>query len=612
MCKLKLSRLFCLLFALSVFLGSFGLNASAASDNLVNSNLTQWHNIEGASTVDVYGNNNVYRLNATGGSVGLFSGVVYDLPSFVAGHSYTLKFRLPSAAEIAKAYNVSFTDSQLKAYYNNAEISVGYGFVSADGNSIISPVNLFTFNSSNISRYVGTNLSTTFVAGSASGRPCVYIQLYSSDSGLHLFYFSEFVLFDNDDNSKELTGIKGFLHSIRWDLVGGTCDEEDCPHSSNVNPHLSLTQRMTSGFSSLLDNIGSKFEEGSTLNTWFNNLASDVSDLGDREEGFFSNLGDRVSGFFDKLREDTTSGFTNVGDWFSGLGEDLSNWFDGVKLKFQEVGVSITTKFQEIGDKFTEFFDKFKPRVYIDLKWVRGLVNWSTGELMLNDDKSQYVVVSDLFEVPHGTKYLLDYSNTDITKALAIHTYDLNGNFIRSDAYAKSLESFELRSGFKYRFRTQYTPGVEDLSIVNDYVMIYSDEGWINALLYNMKMGIRNLFVPDEAFITQWKADLELLLDERLGVIWDAGDFFVSLVQTISDLLTTTSDDIHYELPKMEVDLNGQTFTLWQAQQVDFSFLKKNAFFSMLYNLYKAVLNVFLGIPLLNYAKKEMDATLHN
>ncbi len=128
----------------------------------------------------------------------------------------------------------------------------------------------------------------------------------------------------------------------------------------------------------------------------------------------------------------------------------------------------------------------------------------------------------------------------------------------------------------------------------------------------NILDGIKRLFVPDEQFISTWKEEMEILLQERLGIIWDAGDFFIALIQTIGDLLTTTADDIHYELPEMVVELNGQTYTLWQAQQVDFSFLEKNAFFAMLYKLYKAVLNVFLGIPLLNYAKKEMDATLHN
>lgn len=497
------SRPLALLICLFVLLSSiFVIQVNAASDNLVNSNLTQWHNIEGASTVQVYGNGNVYRLNATGGSVGLFNGLVYDLPSFVAGHSYTLKFKLPSAVEIAEAYNVSFSDSQLISYYNNAEISVGYGFLSADGSRIISPVNLFTFNSSNISRYVGTNLSTTFVAGSASGRPCIYIELYSSDGNLHLFYFSNFVLFDNDDNSAELTGIKGFLHSIRWDLVGGVCEEEDCPHSSNVNPHLSLTQRMTAGFSSLLENIGNKFEDGSTLNIWFNDLSSGVSSLGDRFNTFITGLGDRISGFFDNLKEGIFSKFDSLGIDLRGWFSDVGSWFDDLsgKLKgwFDDTVSSIDTFFNNLWDKFDKLFDKFKPRVYERFQWRRGIVNWSTGEVTLRDDNYPYVIVTDLFTVSPGTKYLIDYIDSDITQSVAIYKYDYYGNYIGALAYTNSFEGMELESGFQYRFRTNFTPGSEDTSAVNDYVLVYADEGWINALVHviqNFFKGCFNLVI---------------------------------------------------------------------------------------------------------------------
>ncbi len=531
------SRPLALLICFLVLLSSiFVIQVNAASDNLVNSNLTQWHNIEGASTVDVYGNDNIYRLNATGGSVGLFSGVVYDLPSFVAGHSYTLKFRLPSASDIAKAYNVSFTDSQLTGYYKNSEVSVGYGFVSADGSSIISPVNLFTFNSSNISRYVGTNLSTTFVAGSASGRPCVYIQLYSSDGNLHLFYFSEFVLFDNDDNSAELTGIKGFLHSIRWDLVGGVCEEEDCPHSSNVNPHLSLTQRMTSGFSSWLENIGNKFEEGSTLNIWFNDLSSGVSSLGDRFNTFISGLGDRISGFFDNLKE-------GIFDKFDSLGIDLRGWFSDVGSWFDNTISSIDTFFNNLWDKFNQFFDKFKPRVSMPLKWMRGVIN---GQGVVIERPGQhdykYVIISEALTVSPGSIYYLDYVDSVETDILVVFKYDYYGNYIGMSSYSNSVEGIVLDGGFQYRFRSCYTPGVEDLSVMNDYVIVYADEGWIDAIIHiieNFFTGCLNLllyFDWDGYYENPFMND-----DDPISLISGyLDDIFISLIMLkISILLST-------------------------------------------------------------------------
>lgn len=124
--------------------------------------------------------------------------------------------------------------------------------------------------------------------------------------------------------------------------------------------------------------------------------------------------------------------------------------------------------------------------------------------------------------------------------------------------------------------------------------------------------GIKSLFIPDEQFIADWKIDIESVLAARLGIIWQAGDFCVSLIQTVTDLLTTRAEDMHYSLPKMEFTLEGKTYVLWEERAVDFSFIETNSFFRFLFGLYKTVLNVSLGIPLINYARKEMDNTLHN
>lgn len=598
-----------MLLCLSLLLAAFSVNVSAASDtNLIDPDLSTWEAMN--DSFSFLSKNGINRLTAkgttyetsTGGSYSLFNGIIYDLPSFVAGHSYTISFKLPGGDEIGEAWNTTYTDDKVIAYYNNASLVVGYGFLSADGSTLESSNNLYEITSDNIGKYVGKTMKTSFVASSASGRPCVFIWVLASDTNNHLFFISDISLVDNDDNSAELTGIKGFLHSIRWDLVGGVCEEEDCPHSLETNPHLSLTERLTAGFSSMFESIGSKFEEGSTLNLWFNDLSSGVTDLGDRVDGFFSGLGDRIGGFFDNLTSGMTDGFSDVGSWFTDLGNDLSSWFDGVKQKFQEVGDSITTKFQEIGDKFTEFFDKFKPRVFVDLKWERGLVHWSTGELYLKDENYPYVVVSELFTVPHGTKYLLDYIDSDETSSLAIHKYDLNGNFIRSDAYAFSFEAMELESGYQYRFRTQYTPGVEDLSIVNDYVMLYSDEGWINALVNNLQSTIKGLFIPDDEFIESWKSDLTTCLEEHLGFIYTSFDFIGDFFTKLKDLLGSSKDGkLEFVLPAVNFELNGVRYDLWDDKPVDMSFLNEGVW-GTLYGFYKILLYIIIIFALLNYS----------
>lgn len=627
MCRLKLSRLFCLLFALSVFFGSFGLSASAASDNLIDSNLSNWENLSDTDSIafpiTVTAAGDIYRLTLSEYDSDTYWGFLLDKTSLIAGHSYSLSFKLPTRAECNSAFGNSYSASVYENHFINSEIRIGIGFLSSSGELNLTDYNiLYTINKSNYTNFFGKTLKASFIASSYTGTPVLFINITSLDGSKHTFYFSDFKLVDNDDNSAELTGIKGFLHSIRWDLVGGTCEEEDCPHSSGDNPHLSLSERMSSGFASMFQTIGDKFEEGSTLNVWFNGLSDKVGSingsltgLGDRISGFFSGLGDRISVFFSNLGDRMSTFFgelgSDIGGFFSDLKTNMSNWFS-------ELGNKITTKFQEIGDKFTEFFEKFKPVVSFNFDW-RSNVWISTSNGLIYESESYYynAAVTDFFEVSEDFLIKFDFKKHPSFN-LYVFQYNEIGGFVKVFTFNRDTSEYVLSPGYKYRFYYFGSKNINfnDYSDLNDfcgqYLQVYCDEGWVNALLYKAKMGLRSLFVPDEAFIATWKEELEDLLQERLGIIWDAGDFFVALIQTIGDLLTTTSDDIHYELPEMVIELNGQTYTLWQAQQVDFSFLEKNAFFAMLYKLYKAVLNVFLGIPLLNYAKKEMDSTLHN
>lgn len=586
-------------------LSFFSVGVSAASDNLVESNLTQWSNLNGSFDIQLYGNNNIYRLGANGGSSNFFNGIIYDLPNFVAGHSYTLRFKLPSASEIASAWNVGFTDAVFNSYYNNAQVFVGYGFVNPEG-TIVEGQNLFyEFNASNISRYVGQNLSTTFVASSSTtgGRPVIFISVTTTDSNQHFFYFSNFSLFDNDDNSQELKGIKGFLHSIRWDLVGGVCDENDCPHSSDVNPHLSLTERMTGGFSSLLDNIADKFEEGSTLNNWFTDLSDKVSGSVSSSS---TSLGDRIKGFFEDISKSLTEKYENLdinlGDWFDDVGE----WFDNLKN-------SISEFFENLWNKFNEFFEKFKPRVYEQLIWQRGMINMQTGAIVSSN--VQNVIVSEFFEVPLGSEYLIDYIRTDHNGAFQIYQYNLDdGSYIgHLGIINTATEGFVLPEGYQYRFRlalnTEYKP-----SEANQIVKIYADEGWLNALVHLIIAKIKGLFVPDPNLFNELYEDMEQLMQERLGIIYEATVFTSDLLETIGEMLSGSSakaragDAIIFTIPAININLPGQgSFQLWNKQEFQLDFLSTNEFFAFFYGLYKMILWIICIFATIKHALRTYE-----
>lgn len=547
---MKRSRPLSLFLSVLFFIFLFPVVSLGASDNLINPDLTTWTDWSDV-TSDVIPctltkGGNVYRVTVNSGSSTNYVGAVFDNSSLIAGHSYSLSFKMPSRAEVNDAFGTSYSSNVFENHFEKCIVGIGVGFLSASGD-LDTPENmqLYQITKDNYTKFFGKTLKASFVASNYSGTPVVYIGLLPSDSSNHSFYFCDFKLVDNDDNSVELTGIKGFLHSIRWDLVGGTCEEEDCPHSSGDNPHLSLSERMSSGFASMFQTIGDKFEEGSTLNTWFNGLSDKVgsingslSGLGDRINGFFSGLGDRISGFFSNLGDRLSGFFTNlgtsIGGFFSDLKTNMSNWFS-------ELGNKITTKFQEIGDKFTEFFEKFKPRVYINFDWIRAWIN-SEGKVY---ESNVHCVTSDLFYVNSDLNLNVKFVR-GVFNVLYVVKYDSNGNFIKFEkTFYNTGDELALEQGFCYRFylvgnQSNVLPDSE-LDQCNDYCLVYSDEGWINALFFNIKSFFSNLISGFGNLILyfNWDGDYTNPFECEDSPIDKVSEFFDDLIEYVDSIGTS-------------------------------------------------------------------------
>lgn len=452
----------------------FVVPVSAASGNLISTDLTDWKNLskydDNATELTIVNRGDIYRLTIPKASDTVYYGAVLDKTSLIAGHSYTLTFSMPTAAEISSAFDVAFSSSDLAGYIAGAQANVCIGYLNALGElNIDNSGILYSITESNYISFVGKDLKASFVAGTYTGTPCVVIALYSMNQSKHYFFFQDFCLVDNDDNSTELKGIKGFLHSIRWDLVGGQCDESDCSHSVPDYPHLSLTERMSSGFQGFFDNVSGKLGE----------LKSSLTGLGDRISGFFSDLIENIREFFAGLG-DRISGF------FSDLKSSLSTWVGNIGTWLNDLGEKITSKFQEIGDKLTEFFDKFKPRVYIELEWVWGKVHITKGTIVKPVNYS--VVTEEFFDYSaNEEKYIIKLNRENATyQYFSIYKYDVQGNYIGSKAYSPNTYTEWFEPGYKYRFVYGFDEGL-DPELANDYVLIYADEGWVNALLSSLQ-----------------------------------------------------------------------------------------------------------------------------
>ncbi len=575
------------------------VRASAAS-NLIDPNLSNWEESSNSSGTAVTAHDNIYRLRVdtvSSGSASIGAGFVYTLPDLVAGHSFTLSLKFPTSEEIAEAWGSDYTHSQLISHYTGSQLLIGFGYVD-DSGELYSVNELFTVTEDNVQNFIGKTVSASFVAENTSGTPCIYIGSITNRTSFANFFVSNFVLIDNDDNSQELKGIKGFLHNIYWDTVGGVCDEEDCPHSSPVTPHTSLAERFSNSFNAFFDNLNSKLD---SVNTDINSSTSSVG-------GWFSDIGDKLSTNF-------TNNINTIKENFSGLITDM-------KESFSNLGSNISGFFDNLWNNISTWFDKFKPRVYEDLVWNYGYAYSSfTGALVFNPGNQSFSAsVTDFFDVSSSYSYYLDYVDSiDSTNDyLIILIYDLNHNYIGYKNIRKSTDSYLLSSGYSYRFYfssgSYYDFSTMDSvsDVCNSIVKIYADEGWATAIVHKLKVTVIGLFVPDESFFDEYKSNFTSLFENNLGFIYQSATFVTDFITGIKELLFDSQGrELQLTFSGIEFDLGDYHIDIFKKTVVDFNFLKDGAF-SVAYGIYKVLLYLIFGFLLVNYGIKTWERTMSN
>lgn len=84
--------------------------------------------------------------------------------------------------------------------------------------------------------------------------------------------------------------------------------------------------------------------------------------------------------------------------------------------------------------------------------------------------------------------------------------------------------------------------------------------GFFTELKDNLLQGIKDLFVPSEEDITIFKDDMDELLSDHLGVVYEAPDLMVSFVKRLADFSPQRSDDMndyYIEFPSKTIYLTS-------------------------------------------------------
>lgn len=247
-----------------------GVSANAAStpDNLIDPDLRNWDVVTdiGQSTLNLYyatypDKDPFYFIDFWGedsypdgpGNAGyLMLKCLIDDTELLANHSYTFSFNF------CDLLDVKFVDPTISSfdklhsvydvYFNQYNFALSFHIVFGDdfdfNGGDNSEILLFEINKDNYTNFLGKTVTTSFAVNNYVGKPRVVLIFSGANRYRLRFTLADLELFDNDNTAAELKGIKGLLHSLYWDLFGGVCDSEDCPHSSEDNPHVDLLTRL--------------------------------------------------------------------------------------------------------------------------------------------------------------------------------------------------------------------------------------------------------------------------------------------------------------------------------------------------------------------------------
>ena len=197
-------------------------------------------------------------LEASG--VYIWFGSLLDGAKLVPGNSYTVSFYLPSGTDVWKAMGEPEGGYKDQYFENNtflkrswvelnASLRVGISYGSnfdIDNGDVELKTTLCEISADNVDSYFGKKFTASFVCPDYTGN--AYLTFTFGGNAKNAlsfsFYFSDVSLVDPNDSSAELKGIKWTLHNFYWDIRGGACGNEDCPHCCEDDPHISIIHRL--------------------------------------------------------------------------------------------------------------------------------------------------------------------------------------------------------------------------------------------------------------------------------------------------------------------------------------------------------------------------------
>lgn len=231
--------------------------------------------------------------------------------------------------------------------------------------------------------------------------------------------------------------------------------------------------------------------------------------------------------------------------------------------------------------------------------------------------------------LPSSCRVYLHFMDTDFNsikvqelilqeKNKAMEFYNIDLNFTPNIDFEQAYKCY-----LRFEFEQSGNAGPQSFYVSTILSLIDKDDnsGLINSIIEAIKEipekikgffvelgetilnGIKDLFIPDEEYLQNKKAELETFCVEHFGAVYQSIDVFIDFLNTLVNISPT---EPKITFPAIDVPVLGQTYHLTDPVEYSFTWVNDGShFLYYFYNFYRGFVTVLLFLSFVNYCRNK-------
>lgn len=129
-----------------------------------------------------------------------------------------------------------------------------------------------------------------------------------------------------------------------------------------------------------------------------------------------------------------------------------------------------------------------------------------------------------------------------------------------------------------------------------------------NSLWENIAESIKNLFVPQDGYIQDKVDEMEVICEQNLGALYQAGKITLDFIRMFFDVDENAEAII--KMPAWKFKVGAQTYQIFEGNDYSFEWVKVNTSDNILYELYQAYIGFMYLVCLIafiGYLRRKYD-----